>query len=59
MVIFNDKPNYDLDDISKWLICNKLTLNTTKTIKFTLIGSRQKLRTLSESVELSIDTIPT
>jgi len=48
--------NYDLE-VSKWLICNKLTLNTTRT-EFMFIGSRQNLSTLSESVELSIDNIP-
>lgn len=48
--------NYD-SEVSKWLICNKLTLNTTRT-EFMFIGSRQKLSTLSESVELSIDNIP-
>ena len=35
----------------------QLTLNTTKT-EFMLIGSRQKLSTLSESLELSIDNVP-
>ena len=36
---------------------DKLTLNTNKT-EFMLIGSRQKLSTLSESLELSIDNVP-
>ena len=49
--------NRDLGNIHKWLLCNKLTLNSTKT-EFMLIGSRQKLSTLSESLELSIDNIP-
>ena len=49
--------NLDLSNIHKWLLCNKLTLNTTKT-EFMLIGSRQKLSTLSESLELSIDNVP-
>ena len=49
--------NRDLSNIHKWLLCNKLTLNTTKT-EFMLIGSRQKLGTLSESLELSIDNVP-
>ena len=48
--------NRDLSNIHKWLLCNKLTLNSTKT-EFMLIGSRQKLSTLSESLELSIDNI--
>ena len=50
-------PSRDLSNIHKWLLCNKLTLNTTKT-EFMLIGSRQKLSTLSESLELSIDNVP-
>ena len=49
--------NRDLSNIHKWLFCNKLTLNTTET-EFMLIGFRQKLRTLSESLELSIDNVP-
>ena len=49
--------NRDLTNIYKWLLCNKLTLNSTKT-EFMLIGSRQKLSTLSESLKLSIDNIP-
>ena len=48
--------NRDLSKIHKWLLSNKLTLNTTKT-EFTLISSRQKLSTLSESLELSIDNV--
>ena len=46
--------NHNLDNLNKWLISNKLTLNTAKT-EFILIGSRQKLRTLSSPPELSID----
>ena len=38
--------NHDLDDLNKWLISNKLTLNSAKP-EFILIGSRQKLSTLS------------
>ena len=49
--------NHDLSNIHKWLLCNKLTLNTTKT-EFMLIGSRQKLSRLSEFLELSIDNVP-
>ena len=49
--------NRDLSNIHKWLFCNKLTLNTTET-EFMLIGFRQRLRTLSESLELSIDNVP-
>ena len=48
--------NHDLGNLKKWLISNKLTLNTAKT-EFMLIGSRQKLSTLSSQPELSIDNI--
>ena len=47
----------DLSNIHKWLLCNKLTLNSIRT-EFMLIGSRQKLSALPESLELSIDNIP-
>ena len=40
--------------LSKWLVCNRLTLNATKT-EFMVIGSRQRLSTLSDTLELSID----
>ena len=43
--------------LSKWLVSNKLTLNATKT-EFMLIGSRQRLSTLSDTLELSIDNVP-
>ena len=46
--------NKDLVNISKWLIANKLTLNTTKT-EFLLIGSRQKLITRTDSPAVSIN----
>ena len=49
--------NHDLGNLKKWLISNKLTLNTAKT-EFMLIGSRQKLSTLSSQPELSIDNVP-
>ena len=49
--------NHDLANLNKWLISNKLTLNTAKT-EFMLIGSRQKLSTLSSEPELSIDNFP-
>ena len=48
--------NQDLDNLNKWLISNKLTLNSAKT-EFMLIGSRQKLRTLSNPLKLSIDNV--
>ena len=46
--------NHDLDNLNKWPISNKLTLNTAKT-EFMLTGSRQKLSTLSSQPKLSID----
>ena len=49
--------NYDLGNLNKWLISNKLTLNTTKT-EFMLIGSRQKLSNFSSQPELLIDNVP-
>ena len=49
--------NEDLLNISKWLITNKLTLNMTK-IEFMLIGSRQKVNTLTASPVLSINGTP-
>ena len=49
--------NHHLSKIHKWLLCNKLNLISTKT-ELMLIGSRQKLSTLSESLELVIDNIP-
>ena len=49
--------NHDLDNLNKWLISNKLTLNTAKT-KFMFIGSRQKFNTLSNPLELLIDNVP-
>ena len=42
--------NRDLNHIHKWILCIKLTLNSTKT-EVILIGSSQKLSTLSESLE--------
>ena len=40
--------NQDLENVHNWLRANKLTLNMTKT-EFMLIGSRQRLNTLTES----------
>ena len=48
--------NHDLDNLNKWLISNKLTLNGAKT-EFMLIGSRQKLSALSNPLELLIDNV--
>ena len=46
--------NHDLGNLNKWLISNKLTLKTAKT-EFMLIGSTQKLSTLSSQPEFSIN----
>ena len=46
--------NEDLLNNSKWLTANKLTLNMTRT-ELMLIGSRQKLNTLTASPVLSIN----
>ena len=49
--------NHDLYlNLNKWLTSNKLTLNSAKT-EFMLIGSRQKLSTLSKPLKLSIDNV--
>ena len=48
--------NRDLNNIHKWILCIKLTLNSTKT-EVILIGSRQKLSTLSESLEPWINNV--
>jgi len=47
----------DLEKLSKWLVSNRLTLNAAKT-EFILIGSRQRLRTLSDTLELSNNNVP-
>ena len=49
--------SHDLKKLSKWLVSNRFTLNATKT-EFMLIGSRQRLSTLSDTLEISIDNIP-
>ena len=49
--------NEDLQNISEWLIANKLTLNMTKT-EFMLIGSRQKLSTITDTPILTINGTP-
>ena len=46
-----DITSHDLEKLSKWLLSNRLTFNATKT-EFTLIGSRQRLSTLSDTLEL-------
>ena len=50
--------NKDLLNVSKWLIAKELTLlNMTKT-KLMLIGSRQKLNTITDSPVVSINGTP-
>ena len=44
--------NQDLENVHNWLRANKLTLNMTKT-EFMLIGSRQRLSTLTETPTLT------
>ena len=44
----NDVMNHDLSNVSKWLVPNKLTLNSSKT-EFMLVRSRQRLRTYNTS----------
>ena len=46
--------NQDLLNLNRWLIANKLTRNMTKT-EFMLIGSRQKLNSLSALPALEIN----
>ena len=46
--------NQDLDNVHNWLRGNKLTLNMTKT-EFMLIGSRQRLSTLTDSPTITIN----
>ena len=46
--------NRDLSNLNQWLSSNKITLNATKT-EFMLIGSRQRLSTLPDTLELSIN----
>ena len=45
------KLNCDLENIQKWLISNKLTLNSTKT-EFMLIGSQQRLDKIMKTTKI-------
>ena len=45
--------NTDLENVHNWLKVNKLSLNMTET-EFMLIGSRQRLSTLTESLTFAI-----
>ena len=47
----NDVMNHDLRNINKWLVANKLTLNSSKT-DFMLVGSQQSLGTYNTSPNL-------
>ena len=49
--------NEDLARVEKWLIANKLTLNTSKT-EVMLIGSRQRLSTFHNPLSLIVDGAP-
>lgn len=55
--LIQSSPSHDLEKLSKWLVCNRLTLNATKT-EFMLISSKQRLSTLSDTLELSSDNVP-
>ena len=46
--------NLDVENVHNWLRANKVTLNVTKT-KFMLIGSRQRLNTLTDSPTITIN----
>ena len=46
--------NLDLENVHNWLRANKITLNMTKT-EFMLIGSRQRLSTLTDSPTITIN----
>ena len=53
--------SHEFEKLSKWLVSNRPTLNATETKiydGFMLIGSRQRLSTLSDALELSIDNVP-
>ena len=51
----NDVINYNLSNINKWLVANKLTLNSSRT-EFMLVGLRQRLGTYNTSSNLMIDS---
>ena len=52
----NDVMKHDLSNVNKWLVANKLTLNSPKT-EFMLVGSRQRLGTYNTSPNLKIDAV--
>ena len=49
--------NEDLANVFNWLQKNKLTLNMTKT-EFMLLGSRQRLNTLTASPTIRMNNTP-
>ena len=54
VTILEENMNNELTKVSEWLIANKLTLNRSKT-EFMLLGSRQRLSTLSGPLSFSIN----
>lgn len=48
-----DKLNKDLENVNKWLMANKLTMNKVKT-KFMIIGSNKRLALITESPQITI-----
>ena len=48
--------NIDLQFLQNWLIANRLNLNVLKTA-FMLLGSRQRVATLTQALDLSINGI--
>ena len=48
------KLNMDLSNVHNWLKANRLTLNSEKT-KYMIIGSRQRLEDLGQSLEIVIN----
>jgi hypothetical protein len=51
-----NKINTDLEDVHKWLIANKLTLNQEKT-ECMLVGPRQRLQQSSSNLKYLLATI--
>ena len=49
--------SHNLEQLSKWLVSNRLTLNATKT-EFMLICAKHRSSTLSDTLKLSIDNVP-
>ena len=48
-----NKLNIDLENIHQWLLANKLTLNTSKTV-YMIVGSRQRLGKIDEEAEIKL-----